>query len=202
MVTSNRDSRLANLRRPQPKMPPYKGYEYYAGGRGSNKESAMLARIHETITERNDSLDALEYSIVSAVSAPVTTSSSTTVGTMRAFGSLSSSDTMLFTPSGEMGPYTGSVVENAEQIIASRQTRQSQDLLRCVYMLSHVLQSLTERRIELDNSGLRTLEPFEYRIRMNQLDELFMFVTHLMDNMSIDTRPEELRKILTEKGLI
>lgn len=202
MGTVNRSVQLANLRRTQPKSIPYKGYEYYVGGRGSNKESAMLARMHETIMERNDSLDALEYSIQSlgtTGNVSSTTTSSSAEGIMFAFGSSSGTEPVAPARPGAAMPYGGSVEDLYKQRMIDRQP---QDLMRCIYMLSHVFQRLTERRIELDSSDLRTLEPFEYRVRMNHLDELFMFVTHVMDNMTVETRPEGLREQLAERGLI
>jgi hypothetical protein len=80
--------------------------------------------------------------------------------------------------------------------------QQPQDLMSCIYLLSQVFQRLTERRIELDNSDLRTAEPFEFRLQMNNIDGLFMYVAQLMDNMKVETRPGWLLDRLVEKGLI
>lgn len=202
MGSSNRALHIAKLNYKQPKVMPDNKYAYFAGGFGAGKTSAMLTKAREAMQERNDASDALEYTIQSLYNEGTmssTTTSLSTEGTLRTLGSWSSTEHAVRPPTGTTSPY----VDTAEDLYKQRLLdRQPQDLMRCIYMLSHVFQRLTERRIELDSSDLRTLEPFEYRIRMNHLDELFMFVTHLMDNMTVETRPEGLRETLVERGLV
>lgn len=151
--------------------------------------------------ERNDALDALAYSIQSidtTGSVPGTNTSSSTTGMRYYLDSSSSPEPMLSIRPGETMPYAGNAEDMYRQNILGRQ---QQDLMGCIYILSRVLQRLTEQRVELDSSNLRTLEPFEYRVRMNHLDELFMFVTQLMDSMTADSRPDWLREKLAERGI-
>lgn len=156
--------------------------------------------------ERNDALDALAYSMQSidtTGSVPGTNTSSSTTGMWDYLGSSSSPEPMLSTRPGETIPYEGNAEDMYKEDMYRQNIlgRQQQDLISCIYILSRVLQRLTEQRVGLDSSDLRTLEPFEYRVRMNHLDELFMFVTQLMDSMTADSRPDWLREKLAERGI-
>lgn len=214
METPNRAARKKKRNLDQQRSIPQKGYEYYIAAKDVNQEIARMMSGRDPIKEDNDSLDALAYvtqslnTMTGRTPNIITSTTSATEALWHAFGVAPSSTTTSTPPTlapttptftGERTLYEGNVEEKApRRIMESR----AHDLMRCIYLLAFVIQRLTERRIELDGSNLRTLEPFEYRIQMNHLDEQFMFVAQLMDNMTLETKPDWLRMKLTERGLV
>lgn len=172
----------------------------------SKKEQALLNNNLSLIDKRNDALDALWYSFATSTSS--TSTSTTTYGGMYT-GTAASSTTGFYERT-----ITGTRASDADRLEEEKKENamlrdQLTEARRAKEIFTKVLTNLHVMIQELDLGDLRITDPFQYRVKRNELDETFNKILFYMEkhnpsdsDLLKTTTNERMLTYFEEKGLL
>lgn len=190
MGTTNRQ--FKNL----PKMPYIKPMAPHL----SKKEQAVLNNNLSSIDKRNDAFDAWWYSFATSTSS-TSTSTSTTAYEGVYTGSTTSSTTGVYERT-ILGTRLGREESLEEEKKVNAMLRdQLSEARRAKEIFIKVLTNLHVMIQELDLGDLRIADPFQYRVKRNELDETFNKILSYMEKHNPDDSDMLLKTMTNERML-